>query len=165
MLAVSRNIVKTDEYCDIANEMCMYLLEMPEEKQKRLVDTGSVIPYFAKMVKQSAHSATSKYQWKYNPHMYMGLQFDSLSDEKDVPEHTQQYDTFFDEIEKAIESELDWFEKRIWKIHVSGVSFKRMSVETRIPTTFLFNTFSISKQKIKNKLQYGRHDGRGQEVR
>ncbi len=147
-LTIGKRYQLKDDYRDIVNEVCLELMELPIEKQTDILGRGIVTWYFVKMFKLNAFSKNSRYQRKYNL-----LQFDTIEDEFTVRDEILPYDDLYDRVEAASVTELDWYSKRIFDIHVSGVSFKKMAEETGIPSTSLWITFNSAKDKIKSKLE------------
>lgn len=70
--------------------------------------------------------------------------------------HTEDYDHETDEVLEAIESEIDqwyWYDRDMFNLYFKGdMSMRKLSQETRISTSSIFNTIKNGKEKIKHAL-------------
>ena len=70
-------------------------------------------------------------------------------------ECNQRYESSFDKLISKIESLVDswyWYDKKLWNIHFKNeMSMRRISKETRISLSSIFNTLSNGKNKVREQ--------------
>jgi len=81
----------------------------------------------------------------------------------DVSDVSDDYENSFDVLINKIEDMVDswyWYDKKLWNIHFKNkMSMRRISRETRISLSSIFNTLSNGKKKIRenSKEEYKRY--------
>lgn len=75
------------------------------------------------------------------------INFSNVSDVSD--EYEDSFDALINKIEDVVDSWY-WYDKKLWNIHFKNkMSMRRISRETRISLSSIFNTLSNGKKKIR----------------
>jgi len=75
------------------------------------------------------------------------INFSNVSDVSD--EYEDSFDALINKIEDMVDSWY-WYDKKLWNIHFKNkMSMRRISRETRISLSSIFNTLSNGKKKIR----------------
>lgn len=137
---------------DILHECLMYMLEFSDEKLETIYLYFDY--YLANMIKLSFTSKTSKYQVKYNKMLYTDFDdyyFENIIDDNEEDNYIVHYD--INDIEKILIEKCDWLSREVFLRYVKQYkTFKKMSDDTNIPISSLYNSYKIAKKIIKENL-------------
>ena len=82
---------------------------------------------------------------------------EDIKNASDIIFQFEEYDHDLDEILEIAESEIDqwyWYDKELFKVYFKdGLSIRKLSEETKISTSSIFNTLKNGKKKIKQRLR------------
>jgi hypothetical protein len=146
-----------DDPRDIINECILELYEKSDEKLEKILTY--IDYYIIQMVKFSSQSKTSRYQQKFNRiefdrNVCPTQLFNNESEEVIINPYSE---IEFCHIERILEENTDWYTKEVFlKYSKNKGSFRKLSLETGIPTSALYKAFLKGKEIIKENLKLER---------
>ena len=149
LLTISKNIGRQRNDCeDVLHEAILTIYELNDEKKKEILPYLEF--YLIQVIKYSFYSKNSSYYRKYkmleidlNVIHFEPEYFDTISEELEKPSDISYLD-----VEKILKT-MDWYSREVFLRHLKdGKSFNKLSKETGIPASSLFNTYKAVKIKI-----------------
>lgn len=149
LLTISKNIGKSRMDCgDVLHEAILTIYELNNEKKKEILPYLEF--YLIQVIKYSFYSKNSSYYRKYkkleidlNLINFEPEYFDTIAEELEITD-----DVSYSDVEKVLKT-VDWYSREVFLRHLKdGKSFNKLSKETGIPASSLFNTYKAVKLKI-----------------
>ena len=149
---------------DVCHSMIVELYKLSPERQQLFIDNPlNLRSYFSKMIYNSLYSPTSPY-YRLNNTKFTNpnnIRCDALVDDIKTflglpidPDYDIDYERLQRHCSALIESKLNWYSRDIFNRHLSGISFGKLSIQTGIPASSLWETFNEARKLIQQEVNY-----------
>lgn len=153
-----------NDYEDVLHEAILAVYELNDEKKTEIYPYLEF--YLIQVMKYSFYSKNSSYHRKYkmletdNNIIHLDdYELDSIIEDIDEPVS----DITMADVEKVLK-DVDWYSREVFLRHLNdGKSFNKLSKETGIPASSLFNTYKTVKLKIIEALN-GKYEQKTKEI-
>lgn len=138
---------------DIVNETLCEIYELSDEKKQSILDGEYLDYYIIQIIKYSLYSPTSRYNRKYNLlKIDRNIDIVNFINSSDEPEKVIDIEKTANKINEIL-NECNWYDREVVLRYVHGSkSFQKMSNETKIPVSSLWNTYRKTVEYVKNRL-------------
>ncbi len=169
---VASKFIPSKDLDDLVQEVFLYLLELPPEKLKQLIDDKQIKYYFIRLCKNNYFSKTSKYHYKYRKPVEKITFTDNKLHAKYIRYLKQDSlalyfnvaDVYDSELIDKILSELYWYERALFKLYVLGdnngrnYTYSTLSHKTGISRMSIYTTIKGVKRHVRKRLNELRND-------
>ena len=164
---VAAKFIPADDLDDLTQEVFLYLLELPSEKLKQLIEDKQIKYYFIRLCKNNYYSKTSKYHYKYRKPVE---RIEYTNGRLGITKKQDAINLYFNtEVEDSdlihnILAELYWYERELFKLYVLGkhkdkqYTYSTLSQHTKISRMSIYTTIKGVKRYVRRRLKEFRND-------
>ena len=154
-----RNKYDREDFEDIFQETFLTILEKDEEIINNLILKKEIVSYFNRLFWINCHSKLGPYQWKYNKHKYLNINYCELPQDLEIEEEEIIDDVNLEEIVSDLN--VHFVDKIIYVDYIkrkknnNSFSFREMAEEGDYDLQLLFLRYKKVKNAIYLRLKYG----------
>jgi len=141
--------VSDDDANELVQQMYIRITDYVSDVEKILYNETEVNTYYVYVTLRNLYL---RHHHKNNPkEVYLEEQedIDQITPVENIKEQKEKFDEIFDKIDN-ITKDWYWYDKRIFNIHFyDEMSMRKISRETKISLSSIFNTLSNGKEKIR----------------
>jgi len=150
-----RNIAGSDYAEDLFHEVILAIYDQPFDKLKRSVDNGYIKWLFFKIATNQFNSKNGSFYTKFRHKDIKEELGKACFDMTNDNEEQELKEALIVRVEKAMNEELDWFDKTLVELFSEFKSVKKVSEQTNIPYKTASASIKGSIEKIK---QIAKHE-------